>query len=119
MHLGRGSKGRGACNNRTIWKRQNLASERARGAIPLVKGAKQPPLRGSIRFEDKEVSDMSKISSYVMQEDALFGFSTVKETLMFAAELRLPASLSYEEKEQKVENVIELGIGRCYEHTHR
>ena len=87
------------------------------GRIPLVKSNKKTkrdvaaPLRGSVTFDGEPVKDMSKISSYVMQEDALFGFSTVKETLMFAAQLRLPSSFTDAEKEERVESVIrELGL---------
>jgi ABC-type multidrug transport system ATPase subunit len=32
---------------------------------------------------------MARLSAYVEQEDALFALSTVRETLMFAAQLRL------------------------------
>jgi ABC-type multidrug transport system ATPase subunit len=36
---------------------------------------------------------MARMSAYVEQEDALFALSTVRETLMFAAQLRLPAAV--------------------------
>merc|ERR1711871_455641 len=45
------------------------------------------------------------------QDDVLFALSTVFETLLFAAQLRLPASVSLAEKKQRVERVIaELGL---------
>jgi ABC-type multidrug transport system ATPase subunit len=34
--------------------------------------------------------EMAKVSAYVMQDDNLFALSTVNETLLFAARLRLP-----------------------------
>lgn len=41
------------------------------------------------------------------------GTLTVRENLSFSAALRLPASVSQKEKEQKVEKLIEeLGLGR-------
>jgi ABC-type multidrug transport system ATPase subunit len=55
--------------------------------------------------------DMADISAYVEQDDALFALSTVRETLMFAAQLRLPKSLSLAMKTERVTQVIsELGL---------
>lgn len=54
---------------------------------------------------------MKQISSYVMQDDQLFPMLTVLETLTFAAEVRLPPSLSRAEKLQRVWELIEqLGL---------
>jgi ABC-type nitrate/sulfonate/bicarbonate transport system ATPase subunit len=54
---------------------------------------------------------MKQISSYVMQDDQLFPMLTVLETLRFAAEVRLPPSLSREEKLKRVWELIEqLGL---------
>ncbi|KAK9756165.1 hypothetical protein RND81_01G078000 [Saponaria officinalis] len=51
------------------------------------------------------------ISAYVMQEDLLFPMLTVKETLMFSAEFRLPRSLSRSKKKDRVEVLIDqLGL---------
>jgi ABC-type multidrug transport system ATPase subunit len=56
-------------------------------------------------------SYMKQISSYVMQDDQLFPMLTVLETLTFAAEVRLPPSLSRAEKLQRVWELIEqLGL---------
>ena len=47
----------------------------------------------------------------VMQDDNLFAYSTVNETLMFAAQLRLAASMSIEDKQRHVDTVIaKLGL---------
>ena len=51
------------------------------------------------------------MSAYVEQEDALFALSTVRETLMFAAQLRLGPEVPLEEKKRAVELVIaDLGL---------
>ena len=54
---------------------------------------------------------MARMSAYVEQEDALFALSTVRETLMFAAQLRLGSEVPLEEKKRAVELVIaDLGL---------
>ncbi|KAJ4939900.1 hypothetical protein JOQ06_029336 [Pogonophryne albipinna] len=51
--------------------------------------------------------------SMLLQDDVVMGTLTVRENLTFSAALRLPASVSQEEKKQKVEKLIqELGLGR-------
>lgn len=53
-------------------------------------------------------------SAYVMQQDVLLPTLTVRETLRYAAELRLPPPTTTEEREQVVQNVIlELGLKEC------
>eukprot|EP00741_Cyanophora_paradoxa_P023432 tig00021582_g22636.t1 len=52
-----------------------------------------------------------RIAGYVLQDDVLRSTLTVKETLMFAAELRLPEEMGRTAKEKKVMAVIqELGL---------
>jgi ABC-type multidrug transport system ATPase subunit len=64
-------------------------------------------------------------SAYVIQQDILIPTLTIRETLMYAADLRLPASVSKEERRQLVEEVIlELGLKeaadtRIGNHEHR
>ncbi|KAF5734038.1 hypothetical protein HS088_TW16G00479 [Tripterygium wilfordii] len=73
----------------------------------------QGSLEGSVTIDGKPVttSYMKMISSYVMQDDQLFPRLTVFETLMFAAEVRLPPSLSREEKKRRVHELIDqLGL---------
>lgn len=54
---------------------------------------------------------MARMSAYVEQEDALFALSTVRETLMFAAQLRLPGDMPLSGKEQAVTSIIaDLGL---------
>ena len=59
-------------------------------------------------------SYMKIISSYVMQDDQLFPMLTVFETFMFAAEVRLPPSISRSEKKQRVYELLDqLGLTVC------
>lgn len=59
-------------------------------------------------------SYMKMISSYVMQDDQLFPMLTVFETFMFAAEVRLPPSISNGEKKKRViELLTQLGLTVC------
>ena len=53
-------------------------------------------------------------SAYVMQQDILLPTLTVRETLRYAAELRLPPPATAEERGQIVEDVVlELGLKDC------
>ncbi|KAG6625434.1 hypothetical protein CIPAW_16G096300 [Carya illinoinensis] len=73
----------------------------------------QGSLEGSVRIDGKPVSTsyMKMISSYVMQEDQLFPRLTVLETFMFAAEVRLPPSISRTEKKTRVYRLLDqLGL---------
>ncbi|KAH0928521.1 hypothetical protein HID58_014248 [Brassica napus] len=71
-------------------------------------------LRGSVTLNGDNVlqsSLLKVISAYVMQDDLLFPMLTVKETLMFASEFRLPRSLSKSKKMERVEALIDqLGL---------
>ncbi|KAK8521410.1 hypothetical protein V6N13_077515 [Hibiscus sabdariffa] len=70
-------------------------------------------LEGSVRINGKPVttSYMKMISSYVMQDDQLFPMLTVHETFMFAAEVRLPPSISRAEKKKRVDELLkQLGL---------
>lgn len=52
--------------------------------------------------------------NYVLQSDFLLPHLTVRETLRFAASLRLPSSLGTEYQYQRVEEVIlDLGLKDC------
>ncbi|KAJ7518809.1 hypothetical protein O6H91_20G009200 [Diphasiastrum complanatum] len=51
---------------------------------------------------------------FVAQDDILYPHSTVTETLMYAALLRLPNSFTKQQKIQRVEEIsIQLGLERC------
>ncbi|OIT35467.1 PREDICTED: ABC transporter G family member 14-like [Nicotiana attenuata] len=72
-------------------------------------------LSGKITYNSQPFSGAIKRSTgFVAQDDILYPHLTVTETLLFTALLRLPQSLSKEEKEQHVEHVImELGLNKC------
>ncbi|PON42060.1 ABC transporter-like [Parasponia andersonii] len=75
----------------------------------------QPTVGGSITYNDQPYSKFLKSRiGFVTQDDVLFPHLTVKETLRYAALLRLPKKLSKEEKEKRAIDVIyELGLERC------
>ena len=68
---------------------------------------------GSITYNgDPKLSSIR--SAYVMQQDVLLSTLTVRETLTYAAELRLPPPTTNEERKRVVEEVIlELGLKNC------
>ncbi|KAL3623460.1 ABC transporter G member 22 [Castilleja foliolosa] len=70
---------------------------------------------GSITYNDQSYSKSLKSRiGFVTQDDVLFPHLTVKETLTYAARLRLPKTLTKEEKEQRATDVIyELGLESC------
>ena len=56
------------------------------------------------------------LAGYVQQEDTSLGTLTVRENLMFSAELRVPEHLGTAECRRRVQAVIEeLGLTRCAE----
>lgn len=66
----------------------------------------QGSLQGSLNLQ-VTTSYMKMVSSYVMQDDQLFPMLTVFETFMFAAEIRLPPSISREEKKKHVYELLD------------
>ena len=79
--------------------------------VPRGPGAE---ITGTVLADGQVVAtpgQMARMSAYVEQEDALFALSTVRETLMFAAQLRLGPEVPLEEKKRAVELVIaDLGL---------
>ncbi|KAL1213710.1 ABC transporter G family member 17 [Cardamine amara subsp. amara] len=70
-------------------------------------------LKGTVTLNGEALQSrvLRVISAYVMQEDLLFPMLTVEETLMFAAEFRLPRSFSRSKKKDRVETLIDqLGL---------
>ncbi|KAM7260395.1 hypothetical protein ACFE04_016136 [Oxalis oulophora] len=73
-------------------------------------------LKGSVSLNGEDVlyknsNILKKISAYVMQDDLFFPMLTVKETLMYSAEFRLPRTLSKSKKKARVNALIEqLGL---------
>ncbi|KAG6473645.1 ABC transporter G family member 6-like [Zingiber officinale] len=79
----------------------------------LANRIERTSLGGSITLNG-EASDgqlLRVISAYVMQDDLLFPMLTVEETLLFAAELRLPRSVTATKKRERVQALIDqLGL---------
>ncbi|KAE9589264.1 hypothetical protein Lal_00000138 [Lupinus albus] len=70
-------------------------------------------LKGTVALNGEALESrlLKVISAYVMQDDLLFPMLTVEETLTFAAEFRLPRSLSKSKKKARVQALIDqLGL---------
>jgi len=80
---------------------------------PITPNAK---LTGSLLVNEKEVDDKMfyRLTSYVMQDDAMFAELSVFETLMIAAQFQLSKHMSFDEKKKYVMSIIqELGLIKC------
>lgn len=72
-------------------------------------------LSGSIYVDGlpRDAETFKHNSGYVVQDDVVMGTLTVRENLMFSAELRLPGTISKAEKARRVNDVIdELGLSK-------
>ncbi|KAL8136470.1 hypothetical protein V2J09_002471 [Rumex salicifolius] len=70
-------------------------------------------LKGSVTLNGEPLESrlLKVISAYVMQDDLLYPMLTVQETLTFAAEFRLPRTLSKSKKKARVQQLIDqLGL---------
>ncbi|KAK4493225.1 hypothetical protein RD792_017905 [Penstemon davidsonii] len=72
-------------------------------------------LAGNITYNNKPFSNTMKSNTgFVTQDDVLYPNLTVTETLVYTALLRLPKTLTEEQKAQHAEAVInQLGLSRC------
>ncbi|KAK9903697.1 hypothetical protein M0R45_001057 [Rubus argutus] len=70
---------------------------------------------GTVTYNDQPYTkSLKQRIGYVMQDDLLFPHLTVKETLTYAALLRLPINLTKTQKKERAMHVInELGLERC------
>ncbi|PIA54230.1 hypothetical protein AQUCO_00900643v1 [Aquilegia coerulea] len=70
---------------------------------------------GSITYNDQPYSkSLKRRIGFVTQDDVLFPHLTVRETLTYAARLRLPKTLTKQQKAERALDVIsELGLERC------
>ncbi|XP_062025236.1 ABC transporter G family member 22-like isoform X2 [Rosa rugosa] len=70
---------------------------------------------GTITYNDQPYTkSLKQRIGYVMQDDLLFPHLTVKETLTYAALLRLPITLTKNQKKERAMHVINvLGLERC------
>ncbi|XP_019174188.1 PREDICTED: ABC transporter G family member 22-like [Ipomoea nil] len=71
--------------------------------------------QGTITYNDNPYNkSLKQRIGFVLQDDIVFPHLTVKETLTYAALLRLPKTLSTEQKKERALSVIcELGLERC------
>ncbi|CAN4113914.1 unnamed protein product [Withania somnifera] len=83
--------------------------------LSLLGGRIKEPTEGSITYNEQPHSKHLKSRiGFVTQDDILFPHLTVRETLTYAARLRLPKKLTKEEKDKRAIDVIyELGLERC------
>lgn len=72
-------------------------------------------VEGSITYNDEPYAkSLKRRIGFVTQDDVLFAHLTVRETLTYAARLRLPKTMTRRQKEQRALDVIyELGLERC------
>ncbi|RLN28227.1 ABC transporter G family member 16-like [Panicum miliaceum] len=73
-------------------------------------------LRGTVTLNGEPLHGrrLRAISAYVMQDDLLYPMLTVRETLLFAAEFRLPRALPQDRKRARVDALIDqLGLSRA------
>ncbi|KAK1405192.1 ABC transporter domain-containing protein [Heracleum sosnowskyi] len=72
-------------------------------------------LSGSITFNGKPFSNsMKRNTGFVTQDDVMYPHLTVTETLVYTALLRLPSSITKEEKVRHAQDVItQLGLTKC------
>jgi ATP-binding cassette subfamily G (WHITE) protein 2 len=72
-------------------------------------------LSGEIFMDGFPLSSSYKyMVGYVVQDDIISGTLTVRENLMFSANIRLSSNISWNERKERVERVIqELGLLSC------
>ncbi|KAH7421437.1 hypothetical protein KP509_13G057300 [Ceratopteris richardii] len=83
--------------------------------IKILAGRMKTGVSGRVSYNDLSyTSALKRRIGFVTQDDLLFPQLTVKETLIFAAQLRLPRSMTSEQKVERAEIVIkDLGLERC------
>ncbi|KAE9591052.1 hypothetical protein Lal_00021505 [Lupinus albus] len=83
--------------------------------LRVISGRLQENTKGKITYNDVPYTPAVKRRiGFVAQEDVLFPQLTVEETLVFSALLRLPTTMSKQQKYAKVDTTIkELGLERC------
>jgi ABC-type multidrug transport system ATPase subunit/ABC-type multidrug transport system permease subunit len=78
----------------------------------LANRAKNGNVTGEIYVNGKLIdASYPRICGYVFQDDNLMSTMTVRESIMFSANLRLPDAMGYAEKSERVDQVLaDLGI---------
>lgn len=83
--------------------------------LPGPLNSPSPPLLADCRFTSRTTAPPTnaKKKAYVKQEDVFYSQLTVRETLLMAARLRLPRSMSLEDKTAMVDKLIsKLGLSK-------
>ncbi|PUZ42772.1 hypothetical protein GQ55_9G608800 [Panicum hallii var. hallii] len=72
-------------------------------------------VEGCVSYNDEPYSkSLKRRIGFVTQDDVLFTHLTVKETLTYAALLRLPRTMTRQQKKERAMDIIyELGLERC------
>uniref|UniRef100_J3LK60 ABC transporter domain-containing protein n=2 Tax=Oryza brachyantha TaxID=4533 RepID=J3LK60_ORYBR len=72
-------------------------------------------VEGCVSYNDEPYGkSLKRRIGFVTQDDVLFTHLTVKETLTYAALLRLPRTMTRQQKEERTMDIIyELGLERC------
>eukprot|EP00252_Welwitschia_mirabilis_P020790 TRINITY_DN5172_c0_g1_i1.p1 TRINITY_DN5172_c0_g1~~TRINITY_DN5172_c0_g1_i1.p1 ORF type:complete len:686 (-),score=86.33 TRINITY_DN5172_c0_g1_i1:652-2709(-) len=83
--------------------------------LNLLGGRTRQNASGSITYNDQPyIKSLKRRIGFVTQDDVLYPHLTVKETLTYAALLRLPHTLTKQQKKQRALEVIrDLGLERC------
>ncbi|KAL6203673.1 hypothetical protein ACLB2K_027373 [Fragaria x ananassa] len=83
--------------------------------LKVIGGRLLDNVKGKVTYNDIPYTPVLKRRiGFVTQDDVLFPQLTVEETLVFSAFLRLPGSISRQEKYARVETILkELGLERC------
>lgn len=74
---------------------------------------------GNLTYNDRALSkSVRRKVGFVMQDDVLYQALTVRETLAYAAALRMPSTIPQHEKKKRVEELITLlGLEKCAQST--
>ncbi|KAL2332853.1 hypothetical protein Fmac_014066 [Flemingia macrophylla] len=83
--------------------------------LRVIGGRLVDNVKGKVTYNDVQfIPAIKRRIGFVTQEDVLFPQLTVEETLVFSALLRLPNSMSKEQKYARVDTIIkQLGLERC------
>ncbi|GLJ16215.1 hypothetical protein SUGI_0271500 [Cryptomeria japonica] len=83
--------------------------------LNVLGGRVDAKFEGVVRINGKPfIKSMKRMIGFVSQDDVLYPSLTVRETLLYAALLRLPKTLSKHEKQQQADSIIQqLGLSKC------
>ncbi|XP_073309085.1 ABC transporter G family member 26-like [Primulina huaijiensis] len=83
--------------------------------LKILGGRLHENVKGTVTYNDILYNPaLKRRIGFVTQDDVLFPQLTVKETLTFAAFLRLPSTMSQRQKYQRVAMIVkQLGLERC------